>query len=732
MSVSLNSSINPAIHARQTALLYRNAGLGHLFTVLAAAPTAYLGYISRPGPVILVWLLCMVLAALFRYRLARRYRAARPPEIEAASWSARYIRLIAVQAVLWLIGCGAIVWGNTDSYRFLVVLVMVGMVAGAVPVLATLKNAFRVFSLPMIIGASIITFADATAPVHYVLGVVLLIFLAGVTRSADYFNEVLLESITVELEKSHLVRKAEAAVRAKGDFLANISHEIRTPMNTILGMAQLAFKAEHNPRQRDYLKKIQSSGEHLLGIIDDILDISRIDAGKLAIKVADFELAKVIDNLTNLVAKRAEEKNLRLSFDIDPSIPPWLRGDPLRLCQVLTNLANNAIKFTEKGEVVVRIKRVEDRTHALVRFEVQDTGIGMSRDETAVLFQSFQQTDSSTTRKYGGTGLGLVISKQLVEMMDGGKIGVESFPGKGSTFWFTVRLAEGVAPAESQSQESTKNESGVLRKIHGARILLVDDNVFNLEVAADFLLSAGADVRTAGNGKEAIDLLHRQRFDCVLMDVQMPVMDGIEAVRQIRRDPAIDDVRVIAMTANASREDRARYLGAGMDDVIVKPFKYQTLFTTLAKWLPRKKPGGEGRVRETDVEVRPSRNEGSDETKLELTGHPDIIDLAVLAEMIGNDRRKLGETAGKFVASLRKDMQDIEAALEREDLPALGALGHHSKTPARMVGAIGFADLCQALEDNARGGNMDRARDIVGQLRLLPVQIEQQIARVLP
>ncbi len=734
MSIPINSSINPAIHARQTALIYRNASMGQLFTVLAAIPTAYLGYISRPGAIILVWLVCMVVASFFRYRLAQRYRAARPSETEAAYWSASYARLVALQSILWLIGCGAIMWDNTDSYRFLVVLVLVGMVGGSVPVLSAVKIAFRIYAFPMIIGASVITFADATAPVHYVLGVVLLIFLAGVTRSSDYFNEMLLESVTVELEKGHLVRKAEAAARAKGEFLANVSHEIRTPMNSILGMAQLAFKAEHNPRQRDYLKKIQSSGEHLLNIIDDILDISKIDAGKLAIEVVDFELAKVMETLTNLVAEKAEDKNIKLVFDIAPSIPPYLRGDPLRLCQVLTNLANNAIKFTEKGEVTVRIKRLEeDRNDALLRFEVQDTGIGMSRDEMAMLFQSFQQTDSSTTRKYGGTGLGLVICKQLVEMMDDGKIGVESFPGKGSTFWFTVRLAEGTAPrpAEAQLNEIGRNDSGVIRKIQGARILLVDDNAFNLDVATDFLLSAGAVVTTACNGEEAMDLLHQQRFDCVLMDVQMPVMDGIEAVKQIRRDPAIDDVRVIAMTANALREDKARYLSAGMDDVIIKPFKYQTLFTTLAKWLPRKVSSGEDLARKTDAEVRAGQHKVDDEAKLELTGHPDIIDLSVLAEMTGSDLKNISEIANKFVASIHKDMKAIEEALERNDLPALGALGHYSKSPARLVGAIGFANLCQALEDNARGGSLDRARDIVEQLRPLPMQIEKQVTRFL-
>lgn len=733
MSISVTSSFNPQIYARQTALLFRNACLAQLITVLAAIPTAYLGYISRPGTVILLWLVCMVLVSYFRYRLARRYWAVRPSQTDSVYWCTNYIRLTALQSVLWVTGCGAIMWGNTDSYRFLAVLILTGMVAGALPIHSAFKTAFRVFAMPILIGADVIIFADASTSVHYVLGIGLLVFLGGVLRSSDIFNETLKESIAVELEKSHLVRKAEAAVRAKNAFLANISHEIRTPMNSILGMAQLAFKAEHNPRQRDYLKKIQSSGEHLLGIIDDILDISKIDAGKLVIEEVNFELAKVIDTLTNLVSSKAEDKNLKLAFDIDPSVPPYLRGDPLRLCQVLTNLVSNAIKFTEKGEVIVRIKRPgNDRKDTRFHFEVQDTGVGMSREEVAMLFQPFQQADCSATRKYGGTGLGLVICRQLVEMMDGGQIGVESFPGNGSTFWFTVRLATGVKPVVPSLPDSKKNESGVLGKIKGAHILLVDDNAFNLEVAVDFLLGAGAVVTTGRNGKEAIELLHQQRFDCVLMDVQMPVMDGVEAVRQIRKDPAINSVRVIAMTANASREDRERYLSAGMDDVIVKPFKYQTLFVTVAWWLPQKTANDEGPERGSAAEVPASRHITNDEVKSELKGNPDVIDLSVLDELTGGDRKKLGEFADKFVETLHKDMEAIEAALERKDLSALGAQGHYSKTPARMVGAIGFADLCQALEDNAHDGDMDRARDIVGRLRHLPGQIEEYIAMALP
>jgi signal transduction histidine kinase/ActR/RegA family two-component response regulator/HPt (histidine-containing phosphotransfer) domain-containing protein len=721
------SSINPAVHARQTALLYRNAKLGQVITVLAATPTAYLGYISRPGAIIFVWLLLVYLNSYLRYHLSQQYYAANPPDAEAKQWATRYIRLVGIQGLLWIAGCGAIMWGNTDSYRFLAVLVLAGMVAGALPILSTFKVAFRAFAFPIIIGGMLITFIDASAPVHYVLGVTLVVFLAGVSRSSDYFNEVLIESITVELEKSYLVKKAEAAARAKDAFLANVSHEIRTPMNSILGMAQLAHKAEPDPRLREYLRKIQTSGEHLLGIIDDILDISKMNAGKLSVELSDFELAQVIETLSGLLSKKAEDKNLKLGIHVAPDVPQRLHGDPRRLCQVLTNLVSNAIKFTEQGEVEVRVTRqVDEQGGAVLRFEVQDTGMGMSREEVAMLFQPFQQVDNSTTRQYGGTGLGLVISKQLVEMMEGGKIGVESFPGQGSTFWFTLKLVEGAQTAAPQASEGGKGEQGVVAKLKGARILLVDDNDFNLEVAVDFLTGAGAEVTSCNDGKSAIELMRQHCFDCVLLDVQMPVMDGVEAVKVIRKDAAIKDTCVIAMTANASREDRERYLAAGMDDVIVKPFKYQTLFTTIAKWLPRKAAGGVGGA---TVEVRAIELEDGKEASAALKGDPHIIDLSVLVEMTGGDHRKFVECIEKFILSLDKDLADIDGALQREDLPALGALGHRSKTPARMVGAMGFADLCQALEDNALDGDLERARNIVMQLRLLPAQIKTEVAR---
>ncbi|MEJ1958475.1 MAG: ATP-binding protein [Nitrosomonadales bacterium] len=262
-----------------------------------------------------------------------------------------------------------------------------------------------------------------------------------------------------------------------------MSHEIRTPINSVLGMAQLALRAEINPVQRDYLNKIYYSGEHLLDIINDILDFSKIDAGKLSLEAVDFELGEVIESLINLAATKAEEKNLGLVFDIDPSIPQKLRGDPLRLKQVLINFINNAIKFTEKGEIILRAKAESvEEGNILLRFEVQDTGIGIDMETIPKLFRAFQQGDSSISRKYGGSGLGLVISKRLAHLMEG-EIGVDSHAGAGSNFWFTARLGTSVKPELTHPAGEAKT---VMATIRDARILLVEDNLFNQQVAAEF------------------------------------------------------------------------------------------------------------------------------------------------------------------------------------------------------------------------------------------------------
>ena len=650
-----------------------------------------------------------------------------------------------------------------------------------------------------------------------------------------------IDDITAERTATEEIRRArqlaEEAARMKSDFLANMSHEIRTPMNAIIGLSHLALKTELTPRQRDYLKKIQGSSQHLLGIINDILDISKIEAGKMVVEHIDFELERMLDNVTGLIVDKAAAKGLELILDVADDVPTRLVGDPLRLGQILINYANNAVKFTEHGEIAIGISVVRRGADDIVlRFAVRDTGIGLSAEQRERLFKSFEQADSSTTRKYGGTGLGLAISGQLAALM-GGEVGVDSKPGVGSTFWFTTHLGlageytphvcllpepdlrgarmmvvddnesarevlgdllrsmsfivtalpsgaaaqaeiaradaageayavvfldwqmpvlDGIGTARAIRHRALAQQphlvmitaygrdellksaadAGIedilikpvtasllfdtvlrvfgrqpgeqprfdlaapaadLTPIAGAHVLLVEDNELNQQVATELLELSGFVVDLAADGLVALDKVQRNSYDIVLMDMQMPVMDGLTAAREIRKLPGLATLPIVAMTANAMAGDRERCIDAGMNDHIAKPIDPDQLWASLLHWIPPRRTPATGGAKTTAHQWRAASSAG-------LTPLRGIAGLDVatgLHHALGRETLYLS-LLGKFVAGQREFNSAITAALDATDWETAERRAHTLKGVAAQIGALDLCARAEALENALR------------------------------
>lgn len=390
---------------------------------------------------------------------------------------------------------------------------------------------------------------------------------------------------TVELAQAR--DAAEAASLAKSEFLANISHEVRTPMNAIVGLSYL-LRRSASPEQAERLVKIDAASQRLLTVINDILDVSRTEAGQLVPEQADFSLAALLEQIRTLLAEPARAKGIALEFDAT-GVPDWLRGDATRLRQALFNYASNAVKFTATGRVAVRVRLVGEGSDGVhLRCEVEDTGIGIEADQLPRLFRPFTQVDASATRRYGGAGLGLVITRRLAELM-GGEVGVESTPNVGSRFWFTARLqlGHGETPTVRPAASPGAGGEAALRARHaGTRVLVVEDNDINREVAVELLESVDIACDVAGDGLEALEKARIARYDLILMDLQMPRMDGPEATRAIRRLRGYAHTPIVALTANVYSEDRRNSIAAGMNDFVAKPVSAEQLFAVLARWLP--------------------------------------------------------------------------------------------------------------------------------------------------
>jgi two-component system sensor histidine kinase/response regulator len=518
---------------------------------------------------------------------------------------------------------------------------------------------------------------------------------------------------TVEQALVDAREMADQANRLKSDFLANMSHEIRTPMNAIMGMTHLALQTHLTDKQRDYLNKIQYAARNLLGIINDILDFSKIEAGKMVMETIEFRLDDVLDHLHSMIDVKAEEKGLVVRVSCPEHVPGLLVGDPLRLGQVLVNLANNAVKFTERGYILIGIERMyREEQRVQLEFTVQDTGIGMSDEQRANLFHAFMQADSSTTRCYGGTGLGLSICKRLVAMM-GGEIHVESRRGYGSVFrfaaWFGCPAVPAVEddgsgppeePRRTRSPSRTRDVE-TIRGILGAHVLLVEDNAINQQVATELLEANGLFVTVANNGTEALERLGRETYDLVLMDIQMPGMDGYTATRLIRQNPRFRTLPILAMTAHAMAGDREKCLAAGMDDHIVKPIDPDRLFDALVTWIVASDRGGAQPMQQEIAHTAPDAAAGLPDA---VPNRFTSIDMAAGLRQVGGKQPFFRKLLREFVSDYQNIAARMRTLLVLGDTQTLMRLAHTVKGVAGSLGAKPLSEAARKVESALRTG----------------------------
>jgi len=722
MAVS-DKYIQQEVRGELVRLLFANAIITNVAVIFAVVVTGVILNYLTPSGLILAWISGMTTLSAIRLCIVKLYNVASSTRKTYQPYILYYTVVTAFIGLGWGLLPWLLLGDFSANIQVFIVISMVVFVHIGMHALAADRLAQILYISPLPLSVAL-RFFSGGQEFFVLLGVVAIFYLVVMIAIGGKAHSSLLVTLQLQFQNKQLIAnleqamaEAEGASRAKSEFLAAMSHEIRTPLNGVLGVGDLLLKSSLSVKQRKLATIMRESGKTLLYILNDILDISKIEAGKLELDSVNFNVKELLNGTCALFSGKAGNKELVLENHIDSEVPQVLYGDPLRLRQILSNLIDNAIKFTAQGLISVRIEAEANNFSAALKISVEDSGIGLSQEQHVHIFDSFVQADSSTTKDYGGTGLGLAICSQLVQLM-GGKIGVESELEKGARFWFTVELGipEIKEFVETPIISDIGSDGHVLPQFD-THVLVAEDNPTNQIVAEGMLTYFGCQVDLVSDGHEAVVAASNYHFDLIFMDCQMPKLDGYEATRKIRKNQSLSGVKstpIVALTAQAMKSDRDQCLRAGMNDYLSKPFDERQLVEILNRWLP-------------DKAVVPPKNIPAQSLKKEgISMHVNSAALAMLDQIqLPGKPDIMNRVIAIYLKETPPALANIDESLKLNDSESLWISAHKMKSSNGQIGAKRMAEICVELETMGRENNVDK-----GKSRKLFIELEQEFVYV--